>query len=300
MNTYTVIGPGALGCCCSHILSEAGHDIVLIDHRPDRARVLAREGITFEREGRETCRQIPVDCEIPDRGGMALICVKAGALGELIQEWGARLDPFDGIALLQNGGQWIEQSGDIGNPHVGGGVVYFGVTLLSPGCIRWAGDGPMLIGALGPTGKAPLQEIGDDLKAAGLKAEYTGSIHREVWKKLLVNLAINPLTVKFDCANGELLDGGPREELLMQIAGEGLAAAAAAGHAFEREAILATVRGTCRKTMANISSMLADVRKGLTTELEAITGFVLHIADQAGLDLPLNRKLYQELRGGKP
>jgi len=45
-----VIGPGGIGCLFSALLAEAGHDVCLIDRRPDRAALISREGLIIESE----------------------------------------------------------------------------------------------------------------------------------------------------------------------------------------------------------------------------------------------------------
>ncbi|MBF0477605.1 MAG: hypothetical protein HQK59_17630, partial [Deltaproteobacteria bacterium] len=40
-----VIGPGAMGLLFTAKLAEAGYNATLVDHRPDRAAALARNGI---------------------------------------------------------------------------------------------------------------------------------------------------------------------------------------------------------------------------------------------------------------
>ena len=46
-----IIGPGGIGCLFACLLSEGGHDVCLVDRRPDRAALITREGLTIEKNG---------------------------------------------------------------------------------------------------------------------------------------------------------------------------------------------------------------------------------------------------------
>ncbi|HSR36140.1 MAG TPA: ketopantoate reductase C-terminal domain-containing protein, partial [Desulfurivibrionaceae bacterium] len=52
----------------------------------------------------------------------------------------------------------------------------------------------------------------------------------------------------------------------------------------------------CRTTATNISSMLQDVRKRRLTEIAAINGAVVAIAERLGIATPINRELTREIR----
>jgi 2-dehydropantoate 2-reductase len=52
----------------------------------------------------------------------------------------------------------------------------------------------------------------------------------------------------------------------------------------------------CRATAMNISSMLQDVRKKRKTEIEAINGEVVSLAQRHGLAAPMNTQLVRQVK----
>ena len=49
-------------------------------------------------------------------------------------------------------------------------------------------------------------------------------------------------------------------------------------------------------TAANISSMLQDIRQQRHTEIDYITGYLLRRARAHGLTLPVNSRLYEQIK----
>jgi 2-dehydropantoate 2-reductase len=59
---------------------------------------------------------------------------------------------------------------------------------------------------------------------------------------------------------------------------------------------LAGVMEVCRATATNISSMLQDIRAGRPTEIEAINGAVVRLAESLQLPVPVNEELLRQVR----
>ncbi len=131
-------------------------------------------------------------------------------------------------------------------------------------------------------------------RRAGLKCEVRGDIEAALWEKLLVNVAINPLTAILRVPNG-VLPGLPEAwEMALAAATEALAVARAAGVAVAGDPE-ALVRRVCTATAANRSSMLQDVLAGRPTEIEALNAQVVSRGETLGVPTPVNRMLTQLL-----
>ena len=48
-----IVGPGSMGCLFAALLTEGGHDVVLVDYKPERAELLSEQGIIIEDAGEE-------------------------------------------------------------------------------------------------------------------------------------------------------------------------------------------------------------------------------------------------------
>jgi 2-dehydropantoate 2-reductase len=77
---------------------------------------------------------------------------------------------------------------------------------------------------------------------------------------------------------------------------EGVHTASAEGIDIDQTKMVERTRETCRKTADNICSMLQDVRGGRKTEIESITGEVIRIAEAHGVEVPVNKKIYNEIK----
>lgn len=298
--TYTVVGPGAVGTFLAASLYKAGFPVTLADYKPDRSKNLSSNGIELIRGSEELNLSVPVcsGLEGSPQSGTCIVCIKSYSNELFLEQNREYLSRFSTVLIVQNGIAWIDLYADaVKDCAVLGGIAYFGVTLLGEGAVRLAGSGPMHIGPVPAGSTETHKDIVRNLNKAGIRAEAADTIQEEAWKKLLVNLGINPLTVLYNCKNGELLDSGEREQTLEAVVSEGVATAAACGFVFDGKDTVETVKETCRLTAENISSMLQDVKARKNTELEAITGAVLAKAEQQGIDTPKNREVYRAIAG---
>ena len=131
-------------------------------------------------------------------------------------------------------------------------------------------------------------------------------------EKLVINASINPLTVVFNCRNGELLDHYESQALMKALVFEAatiLQAVVRSSEAsfiqdrvqarFAPETLWATVHQTAVIVRQNISSMLQDVRKRAPTEIDYINGYLVYQADKNGIACPLNREVVNMVKARK-
>ncbi len=112
-----------------------------------------------------------------------------------------------------------------------------------------------------------------------------------VWNKLLVNVGINALTAIFNVPNGELVRDSELCLVMHGIVREAVEVAHAVGLDFDPEETIQRVEEVCRNTAGNISSMLQDVRRGSSTEINYINGAIAREGQREGLPTPMNRLL---------
>ena len=108
-----------------------------------------------------------------------------------------------------------------------------------------------------------------------------------VWRKLVGNAAVNPVTAIVGCTNGALLDH-PASRIVDRAAIETARVATAEGVAIDDEEAIQLWRAMAEITAANPSSMLQDVRAGRQTEIEAITGEVVRRGSQRTILTPVS------------
>ncbi len=290
-----VIGPGALGALFAAYLSRTvGNEIFLLDHYRQRAAEMNNRILLVD-DGREfSCPlTITADAEVIGPADLIFLCVKSADVAGALS--GARPLFFSESLLvpLENGISHL----DILSPcDMAIGVTAQGATLLEPGRVRHGGNGLTRIGfrqTPSPKAEKKLNKVVNVLNSVGFITEITTEIDSYIWNKLLVNVGINALTAIYDCPNGKLLEEPARSRMLAAVR-EGELVAEARGIRLPHDPQETTLQ-VCRDTADNISSMLQDVRRSRSTEINAINGALLVEADRFNIPMPVNRQLVREL-----
>jgi len=136
----------------------------------------------------------------------------------------------------------------------------------------------------------------DHFRQAGFHTCVSNNIKEAVWKKLLINAAVNPLTAILRVPNGELLSSEAWIGVMRRLFEESRQIAHAEGVAVPESAWDELVE-VCRRTAINRSSMLQDVESGRETEIEAINGSLVRLARRHGIPAPLNETMADLIRG---
>lgn len=282
-----IVGPGAMGLMHAAYLARQGLNVALLDHRPDRAERLNADGFIVEDETGQW--QTHVACHaMPDFGpvDLLLVFVKAYATREALTHARPLIGPRTMLLTLQNGLGNLEVLQEFQTPeYVLAGTTSSGATLQGEGHVRVAAVGQMVVGG---TGAAALAEL---FSAAGLPATTTDDVPTVLWRKAVVNSAINPMTALTGLRNGQLLDTPALRSLLRQVAEESATIGRALGHNLCPATMPDEVEEICRLTANNRSSMLQDLSAGRRTEIEQINGAIAAAARKVGLSAPLNATL---------
>jgi 2-dehydropantoate 2-reductase len=211
--------------------------------------------------------------------------------------WGAataaKILARDGVALtIQNGlGNYETLVEHLGSERVAVGVIYVGAQLVK-GELRATGPGKVELGR--PTmsaSRAKLDELGRLLRAGGMDVFVVDDAWPAVWRKVVTNAAVNPLTALIRRTNAELLTDVVASRVADGIAREVARVATASGVPIGEDDAVRQWRAMAALTGANRSSMLQDVEAGRPTEIDAISGAVAHEADRHGVEAPLNRAM---------
>jgi 2-dehydropantoate 2-reductase len=112
-----------------------------------------------------------------------------------------------------------------------------------------------------------------------------------IWRKLLINVAINPLTAILDVPNGKLLESPSAVDLMALAVREVEKVAGSRGIKVGFDDPLAHAEDVARRTASNRSSMLQDISRGAPTEIEAICGAVVRAGQEKDISIPINQAL---------
>ena len=295
---WHVLGAGSIGGLWAASLHRAGRAPRLL-LKPERLAGYRQAGGL-----RVADHTLAIDAEAAANGGEPiahlLVCCKAHQTLAALATVEARLSPDSVIVLAQNGLGIAERiQARLPDPTLLCASTTRGAYRRGPFEIIPAGTGTTLVGPMyNPRRKseAELRTLAASLSCEEFEVRFEADIQAVLWRKLAVNCAINPLTVRYRCRNGELLERADARADLDKICEEIRQLAATLKRTDWLGDIGAEVVAVARATAANRSSMLQDVEAGRPTEIEAITGYLCQVAAAHGVPMPQNTALLEEIR----
>jgi 2-dehydropantoate 2-reductase len=298
-----LVGPGALGgliaCFCNKGMSS-GDRLTILDHRPERAALLATGGITYCLDDTEHHFAVAASSDpfAIDPADVLLICVKSYDVEATVAFCQPLLSENTLVVFFQNGISHLTMAEKLAPATAAFATTTEGATLLAPGRIRHAGSGTTFLGFLTEQGDrqlAVLNRFQELLASGGLDVHSSANILARLWAKLFINVGINALTAVLGCKNGELLTIPGVENRMRDAVEEAAHIARENGIQMMNDPFRAT-RIVCSKTAENISSMLQDVRRKKRTEIDAINGAISFLGRRLDIPTQENDRLCDEIR----
>ena len=169
-------------------------------------------------------------------------------------------------------------------------VTYAGAKLIQPGIVERTGLGNLvLVKPKNSTDADMIRNAFPQVTFCSSAEEY----ERQIWKKLLANCVINPLTAILDCKNGQVPILAP---YLMSLLCDEFIEACPYELDFNGLTPIQFVNQVCERTAANTSSMLADVKKRRKTEIDSLNGALLRKSKEKGLVLQTHSAIYEAIK----
>ena len=299
-----IIGPGALGCLFAarlFLIANDQNQILLIDHNPDRAAMLNDQGIFYETADNRLQLAIPISSKPAEAGlhDVLFFCVKSHDLEQSLT-FAAPLISADTILIfLQNGINHLQFEKRGNTP----GIPVFatsseGATTIDPGHIKHAGKGETYLGFLSQQQQKHtkhLQQLVAILREGDINSKVSSDVLSRIWAKLFVNVGINALTAIYNCTNGELLTLPAARDTMKGLVKEAEQVALASGITIRTDPVKSAIT-VCKNTAKNISSLLQDVRKHRSTEIDAINGAISRLGRKNNIATPLNDDIITQIK----
>jgi 2-dehydropantoate 2-reductase len=299
-----VVGAGAVGSLFAARFARSGHAVTVVA-RPEHVTAIRAKGLRVEGTDSMTVR-LEAATAIPEgiSTDLAFLTTKAFDLAGAARACGGAMAAPVPTVLPQNGlgvestvvsalraAGWAEPE-----RWVVRAVNSVPATLVAPGVVRQAGTGEVVLqdpAAVAPAAGATAMTL-DLLTGSGFSVRLVPDLARELWRKALINAAINPVSALHRVPNGRLADPPLHAEALTLLR-EAQQAARAAGFEFTNAEAEADLDRVVRATAENRSSMLQDMDRGRPTEVDAISGEILRTAERLGIDLPATRSVVEQL-----
>jgi len=313
-----IIGAGAIGSIVGGMLTQAGHDVTLIDQWPEHIEAMKKVGLRLS----GTCGEhvVPVKAlhmheaqGIREPFDVVFISVKS-----YDTEWATSMalshlrEPGGVVVDFQNGINDERVAAVAGRERTLGCVITISAGMYEAGHAIRTDKGTMgfKIGEHDGKDTARAQELARIMNDVAT-SKVTTNLWGERWSKLAVNCMVNPISglSGFDSAEART-DRVPRR-IAVFTAAEVIQVGRARGYEVEPIYSIATQRfvdateGTgldeveadmardAKSRVGGRPSMLQDVMKGRRTEINYLNGYVAEQGRQVGVKTPLNEKIVE-------
>jgi len=178
------------------------------------------------------------------------------------------------------------------------GATTLAAHLIAPGHAGFEFYSPLWIGPFEPSG-IPYErvvQLAEIMNRAGLKVVPLEDARGAQWTKLIFNSAVNVVGALTQLHHGAATRFAPTAALYEAVLEEGEAVAKALGiplHGDPREMI---EEGASKPGKRKVS-MLQDVLAQRTTEIDFVNGAIADRGEELGVPVPLNRALWQVMKG---
>lgn len=281
-----VIGAGAIGGFFAARASLAGHRVIVCVRTPIDRLVLEEAG--HRREAEVDVATAPSDVRPV---AWVLLATKAQDTAGAMPWIRALSGPGTTVVMLQNGLDHAERLGDAILPSaILPAVVNCGAERVAPGHVVHHQASRLTV----PAGEAG-RRLCELFSGTGVEVIETKDFLSESWRKLLANVAVNPLTALTMRRIGVLREPDLKE-LARGLVTEAIAVGQAAGAEVGSADLERVLEAPSRLSPTAGTSMLYDRLAGRPLEHEYITGAVVRAAERHGIPVPLNRAILALLR----
>ncbi len=295
-----IVGAGGIGAYYGARLQKAGHTVTFVA-RGRHLQVMQESGLHVEHPEfhfAEAVEAVSVDQLLqthqPDSYSLIILTIKAGATQQLMRELQAWLgDAAPPVLSLQNGIDNEEQiAAVVGEQRtIGGLAVRIGGHVTRPGLIDATGPAQVVLGAWpnaskNPTLQAEIDGLVQPFNVAGIPTRLSEDIRLELWKKLLINNGVNPLSAITELDTRALSNHPQLGRSVYRLMQEAAVAARSDGVEISQTDTDAMFELICNFDPIK-TSMLVDYEKGRELELEEIAGAVIARCRRIGEQAPV-------------
>jgi len=156
------------------------------------------------------------------------------------------------------------------------------------------------IGSLFGGGLSFVERLSDSIAKGDIPCEITTCIEKDLWAKMLYNCALNPLGAIIDVPYGALAENESTRSLMNAVVQEAFLVMTAAGYSTHWQSAGDFLKAFYDKlvpdTAEHKSSTLQDILAGKRTEMDALNGAVIKLAQQHQIAVPYNHTIYSIIR----
>jgi 2-dehydropantoate 2-reductase len=291
-----VVGAGAVGGYFGGMLARAGAHVTLIG-RPVHVDVWARDGLFIDSTAFHERIPVAASTEIAASrdADLVLFSVKTLDTEEAARQLARHVRADALIVSLQNGVDNVERIRAAAALDPIAAVVYVASSMPASGRVNHRGRGDLLIGDLRGRSRPPresaMARVSAWFEAAGVPCRVPPDIEADLWSKLILNAALNPISAAVHATYGEAVAIPESRETIRQLVQECVAVAQAGGVSLPAIDFVQMVWHFAENIGEVYASTAQDLERGKRTEIDALNGFVVRRGAELGVPTPVNQSL---------
>lgn len=286
-----VIGGGAIGLLISYFLKLNNHEPVIYTRTKEQAEQLKKNGISYKNHSNSwkvNVKAVPIK-EYAGNESHCVVAVKQTAISELLF---LRDKSFQHVSylFLQNGISHLKFLDLLPQPKLTVGVVEHGALREGSFSVNHLGEGRIKVSSYKGQSSSDWTEI---LQCANFPVTEEMKWEDMLYKKLIMNASINPITAILRIPNGQLVENAYALSIMKELFEETISVL---DMTYIREELWKELLVLCRNTSLNRSSMLKSVENGQQTEIDSITGEIIERAKDRDLQIPCSVLFYKAVK----
>lgn len=295
---FLIVGAGGIGCYYGARLLQQGHDVVLVargEHLQALQRGLEVQHEHFQFQGPVTAldEQTLRSTHAANDFDLILLCFKSSATTQwLVQSQVWLASAPTPVLSLQNG---VDNEPAIAaalgrTRTLGGLALRIGGHIVAPGVVHASGPAQIIFGFWPERSEtdngADLEPFAEAFEAAGIPTTVTDQVAHELWRKLIINNGVNPLSALTGLDTHTLCRHRHFSPAVKAMMAETVSVAVADGIVLTPQDA-ADMFDLISSFNAIKTSMLVDKEKGRQLELDAISGAVIRRGQGLGVPTPV-------------
>lgn len=226
-----------------------------------------------------------------------ILSTKSYDLASSLEQLSACIGEKTVILPLLNGGDITERIREIlPDNTIWSGCSYIVSRKIEPGVIKNSGSYAKLVFGFNQGVNEQTKAFENLLKDADIDAVLSENIRESIWRKFYFISVSASLTSYFDVSFNELVDTEERLNMTVGMCEEFLKVAKAEGIEIGENAVSEVVNRSENLPSGTTTSMHSDFMAGNRTEVETLTGVVVHLAEKHRIAVPLYETVYKALK----
>ena len=298
-----IVGAGPVGGILGAHLAHAGYYVVFCDIQKPHLDAIKEKGLTITGFLEMTARCSRVAYSIPELSSFPaldaiVVATKASILPRIVPMLNEVARRATRIISCQNGLDNEEYLAETFGPdRVLRIVVNFAGSQMGDGHIAMSFfNPPNYIGAMTAKSEPLARQLAEMMTAAGLETQFTRSIKKYEWEKVILNAALSASCALARKPMKDMMDFEPTELLAEELMREGIAVAEASGITFD-EGFFEHGIGYLKKAGYHRTSLHQDILRKIPTEIDWLNGKIVERGRAVGLKTPHNFTITALVKG---